>query len=263
MIMGILNVTSDSFSDGNQYLKLDHAVARAHQMVEEGADMIDIGGESTRPGAMPVSLNEELDRVIPVIEKLVLESEVPLSIDTHRAEVMRAAITAGACFVNDIYALKEPDALSVVAETDVAVCLMHCQGTPQTMQVAPTYQDVVQEVTDFLSTRIQACLEVGINRSRIVIDPGFGFGKNKTHNEQLLRSLEKLQSLGQPLLVGLSRKSWIGQVLDAPVEQRLHGSIAAAVIAMMKGANIIRVHDVKATVEASRIFSTTFLAPGE
>ena len=257
-VMGIVNVTPDSFSDGGKFAATNLAVTHALKLVEEGADILDIGGESTRPNATPVSLQEELDRVIPVIEALVAEFKVkqikiPISIDTYKPQVMQAAIAAGASMVNDVRALQEAGALEIVANSNVGVCLMHMQGTPQTMQVNPQYKDVVNEVKAFLQERLQVSVEAGIDASRILLDPGFGFGKTREHNIRLIQNLESLTELGQPLLVGLSRKSVLGQVTGNDVNARLYASIAAAVIAAQKGAKILRVHDVKATVEALKV----------
>lgn len=253
-VMGIVNVTPDSFSDGGQFSSTEKAIAHAHHLVAQGADILDVGGESTRPGATPVPLDEELSRVIPVIEGLA-GIGVPLSIDTYKPEVMRAAILAGVDIVNDVCALQEPQALEIVAASDVGVCLMHMQGRPQNMQQDPQYQDVVHEVYDFLKSRLAAAEQVGISKSRITLDPGFGFGKRTAHNLALLEGLSTLQKLGAPLLIGLSRKSVLGQVAGADVNERLYASVAASVIAVMKGANIVRVHDVKATVEALKVAS--------
>ena len=251
-VMGIVNVTPDSFSDGGKFNTTDKAIQHALTLVEEGADILDIGGESTRPGATPVPLDEELKRVIPVIQGLC-DVGVPLSIDTYKPEVMRAAIEAGADIVNDVCALQEPNALEIVAPSQVGICLMHMQGRPQTMQADPHYDNVVQEVAEFLASRLKAAEQAGIDRSRIVLDPGFGFGKRTAHNLTLLNEMQAIQALGQPLLVGLSRKSVLGQVLGSNVDERLHASIAASVISVMKGANIVRVHDVKPTVDALKI----------
>jgi dihydropteroate synthase len=253
-VMGIVNVTPDSFSDGGQFSSTEKAIAHAHHLVAQGADILDVGGESTRPGATPVPLDEELSRVIPVIEGLA-GIGVPLSIDTYKPEVMRAAILAGVDIVNDVCALQEPQALEIVAASDVGVCLMHMQGRPQNMQQDPQYQDVVHEVYDFLKSRLAAAEQVGISKSRITLDPGFGFGKRTAHNLALLEGMSTLQKLGAPLLIGLSRKSVLGQVAGADVNERLYASVAASVIAVMKGANIVRVHDVKATVEALKVAS--------
>ena len=252
-VMGIVNVTPDSFSDGGKFSSTDLAVAHGLQLIAEGADILDIGGESTRPGATPVSLDEELKRVIPVIEALNAVSTVPLSIDTYKPEVMRAAIAAGADIVNDIRALQEEGALEVVANSNAGVCLMHMQGTPQTMQLNPNYTDAVEEVKQFLIERLHAATAHGIARERIVLDPGFGFGKSTAHNIALIQHLGDLTQLGQPLLVGLSRKSVLGKIAGGDEQQRLHASLAASVISVMKGAKIVRVHDVKATVDALKI----------
>ncbi len=251
--MGIINVTPDSFSDGGRFASTDKALAHALQLVAEGADILDIGGESTRPGATPVSLQEELDRVIPVIQRLADSAGVALSIDTYKPEVMGEAINAGADIVNDVWALQEPGAVEIVAQSDAGVCLMHMKGTPQTMQLDPTYDDVVLEVTGFLNERLKAAEAAGIAPERILLDPGFGFGKRTAHNLALLQSLSSIARLGQPLLVGLSRKSVLGQLLGNNVDERLHASIAASVISVMKGANIVRVHDVKATADALKV----------
>lgn len=251
--MGIVNVTPDSFSDGGQFSQVDLAVAHAIKLAEEGADILDIGGESTRPNATPVSLQQELDRVIPVIEALVGQVKIPLSIDTYKPQVMQAAIAAGATIVNDVRALQEDGALELVAKADVGVCLMHMQGTPQTMQLNPQYADVVSEVKTFLAARLQECVDASMARDRILLDPGFGFGKTREHNIKLIRELAQFTELKQPLLVGLSRKSVLGQMTGNDVNARLYASIAASVVATMKGAHIVRVHDVKATVEALKV----------
>ncbi len=252
-VMGIVNVTPDSFSDGGKYVSTNQAVEHALKLIEEGADILDIGGESTRPNATPVGLDEELKRVIPVIEALVKRTQVPLSIDTYKPQVMQAAIQAGIHIVNDVRALQEEHALQIVAKSNVGVCLMHMQGTPQTMQVDPQYDDVVIQVSQFLNARLDACIQAGIAKNRILLDPGFGFGKRTVHNIALLKSLNSIQLLGQPLLVGLSRKSVLGAITGLDVDTRLHASIAASVIAAMKGANIVRVHDVKATADALKV----------
>jgi len=252
-VMGIVNVTPDSFSDGGLYTSTEKAVEHALQLVAQGADILDIGGESTRPGATPVSLEQELERVIPVIEQLSKTAGVPLSIDTYKPEVMRVAIQAGVDIVNDIRALQEPSALEIVAQSQVGVCLMHMQGNPQTMQLDPQYTDVVAEVTAFLQDRLTAATKAGIAAERIVLDPGFGFGKRTAHNLALLQELKQLAVLGCPLLVGLSRKSVLGKLVGGDVDERLHAGLAASVISVMKGANIVRVHDVKATVDALKV----------
>ena len=252
-VMGIVNVTPDSFSDGGKFANASLAIEHALSLIEQGADILDIGGESTRPNAAPVGLQEELDRVIPVIEGLVTKINIPLSIDTYKPQVMQAAIAAGASIVNDVRALQEADAIEVVAVSNVGVCLMHMQGTPQTMQINPQYNDVVAEVKAFLQQRLTACEEAGIVKNRILLDPGFGFGKTRAHNISLIQHLASFASLGQPLLVGLSRKSVLGQVTGNDVDARLYASVAASVISAMVGAKILRVHDVKATVEALKI----------
>ena len=257
-VMGIVNVTPDSFSDGGKYSSTASAVEHGLQLIEEGADILDVGGESTRPGAQPVSLDEELRRVIPVIEALSAVTSVPLSIDTYKPEVMRAAILAGADIVNDICALREGGALEVVANSTAGVCLMHMQGVPQTMQINPTYHDVVAEVKQFLSDRVDACLAGGIVKERILLDPGFGFGKTTAHNVALIQHLDRLTELGFPLLVGLSRKSVLGKIAGGDELQRLHAGLAASVISVMKGAKIVRVHDVKATVDALKVVTAVF-----
>ena len=250
--MGILNVTPDSFSDGGEFVGREAAVAHALQMVEAGASIIDVGGESTRPGADAVTAEEELSRVVPIIEAIRQQSPVPISIDTSKPAVMEAAVAAGSTLINDVRALQEEGALSAAAALQVPVCLMHMQGQPRTMQQAPYYEDgVVTEVIRFLQQRIAACQFAGIERSQIWVDPGFGFGKTLEHNLALLNELDRLQSLDVPLLVGISRKSMIGALLgDVPVEQRLQGSVGAAVVAVARGARIVRVHDVRETVEA-------------
>ncbi len=256
--MGIVNVTPDSFSDGGKFSQAKQAIAHALKLAAEGADILDIGGESTRPNATPVSLQEELDRVIPVIEALAKQVNIPLSIDTYKPAVMQAAINAGASIVNDVRALQEGGALEIVAKENVGVCLMHMQGTPQTMQQNPHYNNVVNDVKAFLAVRLQATMNetnghAGVSASRILLDPGFGFGKTREHNIALLQNLESFADLGQPLLVGLSRKSVLGQMTGNDVDARLYASIAASVIAAQKGAKILRVHDVKATVEALKV----------
>jgi dihydropteroate synthase len=254
LIMGIVNATPDSFSDGGLYLHRDAALAHAQQLIAEGADILDIGGESTRPGARPVSIQEEMDRVLPIIEELS-DAAVPISIDTFKPEVMTAAIAAGAQMVNDINALQDAAAMNAVAASHAAVCLMHKQGNPQTMQEQPVYQDVVAEVGAFLSERISAAEAAGIQRDRIVIDPGFGFGKTLAHNLALLRELNKLAELGVPVLAGLSRKSMLGALTGREALQRLPASVAAALIAVQRGASIVRVHDVRATVDALTVLN--------
>lgn len=252
-VMGILNVTPDSFSDGGRYLDVEQAIRHAKAMIADGADILDIGGESTRPGAAAVSLQQELGRVIPVIEAVRAMSDIPISVDTSKAQVMQAAIDAGANIVNDVYALQNDETLEVVARSGVAVCLMHMQGEPGSMQVAPRYDDVVAEVIQFLNGRLKACREAGINKECLLVDPGFGFGKTLEHNLALLGNLEQIAQLGVPVLVGMSRKKMIRQLTGNETDGSLAGNIAAAVLAATKGASVLRVHDVKPTVEAIKI----------
>lgn len=251
-VMGILNVTPDSFSDGGKFHHIDAALTHAQQMIEQGADIIDIGGESTRPGAQPVMLEEELQRVIPVIQALSGCGAV-LSVDTYKPEVMRAAIEAGVHMVNDVFALQQPGALQAVQDSQVAICLMHMQGTPQTMQVQPSYQNVLVEVQAFLTQRVEVVRQIGVGDDRIVLDPGFGFGKKTAHNLTLLKHLAELHIANLPILAGLSRKSVLGQIVGQDADQRVFASVAASVLAVSHGANIVRVHDVKATVEALKV----------
>ena len=253
-IMGVLNRTPDSFSDGGRFTGLDAALSQVERMVNEGADILDVGGESTRPGAADVSLQEELDRVLPLIEGIRTRFASPVSIDTSKPGVMQAAVSAGAAMINDVYALRRPQAREIAVTSGAALCLMHMQGEPCTMQKEPRYDDVTEEVKEFLQDRAQAALAAGVPRDRIVLDPGFGFGKNLEHNLTLLRRLPELAALGYPLLVGLSRKSMIGTLLGGkPAEERVQGSVAAAVIAVQNGASIVRVHDVASTAEALKI----------
>ena len=249
LIMGVVNVTPDSFSDGGRFLDTGRAIAHARRLIEEGADILDRGGESTRPGAAPVSAREEADRVLPVLEALA-DAGVPVSIDTRHAPLMRAALERGASMINDIQALTGPGALDAVRESDCAICLMHMQGEPGTMQMAPAYTDVVSEVQEFLRTRIDACIDAGIARERLVIDPGIGFGKTARHNLELLRGLCRLSELCLPILIGLSRKALLGRITGRDVNNRLAGSVSAAVLAAERGAAIVRVHDVAATRDA-------------
>jgi dihydropteroate synthase len=253
VVMGILNVTPDSFSDGGRFSARDAAIRQALSMQAEGAAIVDVGGESTRPGSAGVSLQEELERVIPVIEALAGELEVPISVDTSKPEVMREAVAAGATMINDIQALRIPGALEAAAATGVPVCLMHMQGEPRTMQRAPHYRNVVQEVKAFLRERMAACTAAGIGEERLLLDPGFGFGKELEHNLELLRQLKQLEELGRPLLVGISRKSMLGMITGRQIPERLAGSLAAAVLAAERGARILRVHDVAATVDALKV----------
>lgn len=252
-VMGVLNVTPDSFSDGGRHVTHEAAIAHGLSLAEAGAAIIDVGGESTRPGARGVDAREEIARVVPVIEAVHAAVGVPVSIDTSKPEVMRAAVAAGAGFINDVRALREPGALQAAAVAGVPVCLMHMQGRPRSMQAAPRYDDVVAEVCAFLAARRRACIEAGIAAQRIVLDPGFGFGKTLDHNLAIFRDLERFAGLGAPLLVGVSRKSMIGGLLDRPAGARVHGSVAAALLAVIRGARIVRVHDVAATVDALRI----------
>ena len=251
-VMGIVNVTPDSFSDGGKFLARDVAIAHARRLIEEGADIIDIGGESTRPGAATTSLQEELDRVMPVLAAIIGDG-VPVSVDTQKPAVMLAAIKAGVAMINDVSALQGTGAIEACAASNVAVCLMHRQGSPATMQQAPAYQDVVAEVTTFLAARSGACLDAGIERERIVIDPGFGFGKTVEHNFMLLRKLNALAALGFPVLAGFSRKASLGIVTGRDADDRLAASIAAAVLCAQNGATILRVHDVRETVDAIKV----------
>lgn len=257
-VMGILNITPDSFSDGGVFFDRAEAVAGAVRMAQEGAAIIDVGGESTRPGARPVSVQEELDRVIPAIEAIAAEIAVPVSVDTSKPEVMRAAVAAGAGFINDVLALRADGALEAAAALGTPVCLMHMLGEPRTMQDNPQYDDVVNDIRAFLEARIAACVAAGIARVRIVVDPGFGFGKTLEHNLELLRRLKEFAALGVPVLAGLSRKSMIGKALGLPVGRRAHASVALALLAVQNGAQIVRVHDVGPTVEALRMYAAVY-----
>jgi dihydropteroate synthase len=259
-IMGILNVTPDSFSDGGRFDRTEDAIRHAERMVNEGADILDVGGESTRPGASAVGESEEIDRVIPVIESIVSRIDVPVSIDTSKAAVMNAAVKAGACMINDVNALRGADALEVAAGLGVPVCLMHMQGEPRTMQQSPSYSEVVSDVIEFLLRRVAACEAVGISRDNIVLDPGFGFGKTLEHNLSLLRALPSLVEQGYPVLAGISRKSMLGMITGRDVGQRLAGSLAAALIALQGGAAILRVHDVAETVDVLRVWQAVSTA---
>ncbi|MCI0749758.1 MAG: dihydropteroate synthase [Nevskiales bacterium] len=255
--MGVLNVTPDSFSDGGLHATVEAALAHARKMLAEGAQIIDVGGESTRPGATPVLEQEELDRTLPVIEIIHRELDVAISIDTMKPAVMRAACAAGAEIINDTMGLRASDALATAHATGAAVCLMHMQGEPRTMQRNPQYENVVTDVKNFLAARVAACIAAGLDRQRLIVDPGFGFGKTLQHNLQLLAQLHVLSALNLPVLVGLSRKSMLGQVLDRPIDQRLHGALAAAALAVWQGVHIIRTHDVRATMDAVRLASAT------
>ena len=252
-VMGILNVTPDSFSDGGRFVTPDAAVRQAVAMAESGAAIIDIGGESTRPGAASVGVQQELDRVVPIIEAVSAATDAAISIDTSKALVMREAVAAGASLINDVCALQQEGALAAAAEAQVPVCLMHMQGEPRTMQQNPEYDDVVTDVAAFLEQRIEACVAAGLAEELIIVDPGFGFGKTHRHNIRLLANLRQLRVRGRPLLVGVSRKSTLGDLTQREVHDRLPASVAAAVLAVMNGADIVRAHDVQATVDALKV----------
>jgi len=260
-IMGIVNVTPDSFSDGGLAASTDAAVAHALRLVDEGADILDIGGESTRPGAGEIPLAEELRRVIPVIERLAKETLLPISVDSSKPEVMRAAIAAGAGMINDVFALRREGALDAAAELDVPVVLMHMSGEPHTMQEAPHYDDVVADVHSFLTQRIFACEMAGLSKKKLLIDPGFGFGKTTAHNLALLAQLRRFTELGVPVLAGLSRKRTLGEITGRAIDARIHASVAAALIAAQNGAMILRVHDVAATVDALKVWQAVAAVP--
>jgi len=255
VVMGVLNVTPDSFSDGGRYVETSSAVARGLRMAEEGAGIVDVGGESTRPGAAPVDARAELERVLPVIEQLAARLSVPVSVDTSKPEVMRAAVAAGASLVNDVRALESPGALEAAAESGAAICLMHMRGNPRSMQDDPRYGDVISEVRRYLSARLEACRRAGIGAGRICVDPGIGFGKRPDHNLALLAALDRLADPEIPVLVGVSRKSLVGIITGRPAGERLAGSIAFAALAVMRGAAIVRAHDVAATVDAVKVAS--------
>jgi len=252
-VMGVLNVTPDSFSDGGRFNRLDAALLKARQMARDGAAFIDVGGESTRPGAPRVSVQEELDRVCPVVEAVSRELDVVVSVDTSTPEVMSQAVGLGAGLINDVRALQREGAASAAARAGVPVCVMHIQGEPETMQDRPVYENVLREVGEFLNLRVRVAVKAGVSAHNIILDPGFGFGKNLEHNLRLLASLEQLHVLGHPLLVGMSRKSMLGQITGREVDERLSASLAAATISAMKGASIVRVHDVRETVDAVRV----------
>jgi len=252
-VMGILNVTPDSFSDGGFFANIDKAMQQAEKMVQQGAAIIDIGGESTRPGAFDVSVQNELDRVIPIIEKINKNVDCWISIDTNKARVMQEAVNAGADLINDIRALQDEGALEIAAQANVPVCLMHMQGMPRTMQSAPEYGNLLEEVKTFLLQRVAACIEAGIRKENIILDLGFGFGKQLRHNFQLLAATKEFVALGYPLLTGVSRKSMFGQLLNRDINNRLAGSLAGALIALQQGSQIIRVHDVAETVDIIRV----------
>ncbi len=253
IVMGVLNVTPDSFSDGGHFLEIDRAIEHGLRMVEEGAGFIDVGGESTRPGAEPVSDEAELRRVVPVIEALARRVSVPISIDTSKPNVMRAAVQAGAELINDVYALRAPGALEAARETGAAVCLMHMQGEPRTMQVEPRYEHVIHEVRSFLNERVNACLNIGIELDRLVVDPGIGFGKRLQHNLALLAAIPDLRVRQRPVLIGVSRKSMFETLLGRDVDERLPGALAVATASVLAGARLIRAHDVRATVDALKV----------
>ena len=258
--MGVLNVTPDSFSDGGRFVDLDTARRHAESLCRDGAAIIDIGGESTRPGAGEVSESEELDRVVPIIRALRDTVDLPISVDTSKAGVMRAAVEAGAALINDVLALREPGALQTAVDLGVPVCLMHMRGRPRSMQDNPQYDDVSADVTTFLRDRVNECVAAGLSRELITIDPGFGFGKSHAHNVELLANLRQLQSLGLSVLVGLSRKSTLGELTGRDVDKRLAASLSAAVIAVMNGAQIVRAHEVRETVDALRVTSAVMEA---
>lgn len=253
LVMGIVNVTPDSFSDGGEHADTDSAVGHARRLIDEGAHILDLGGESTRPGAKPVSINDELARLLPVIEAL-RDCGVPLSIDTFKPEVMRATLDAGADMINDIYAFRQPGAVEAVAASRCGLCVMHMQGEPGTMQRAPVYADLLGEISTFLVARVQALLAAGVDSQRIALDPGFGFGKTADHNYQLLRGLSSLRVSGYPLLTGLSRKTMIGDATGKPVADRVAGSIAGALACVAHGSSIVRVHDVAQTIDALKVW---------
>lgn len=257
LVMGILNITPDSFSDGGRFVGKAQAIEHAEQMIEEGADVIDIGGESTRPGAKAVSVKDELQRVIPLVES-ISKLGCPISVDTSKAEVMREAIRAGASMINDVRALQEEGALEVVANSDVEVCLMHMQGQPRSMQNAPQYKNVVKEVRKFLQQRVEVCVDAGIEKSRICLDPGIGFGKTLEHNCELLKHLPELMIDGLPMLIGVSRKRMFEEILGLKVDERMVASVSAGLLMVSKGAKILRVHDVKATKEAIEVYKAIY-----
>ena len=254
-VMGIINVTPDSFSDGGRFLSPEDALRQVVKMIDAGVDIVDLGGESTRPGAADTPLQIELDRVLPVLESVVSRFDVPVSVDTSKPEVMQSAVAAGASIINDVYALRRDGAIAAVAALDVPVCLMHMLGTPRSMQEAPEYSDLPGELIEFLAGRVAACVAGGISRDRLLVDPGFGFGKNDRHNLTILAKLGQFAELGLPLLVGLSRKRTLGQLTGKPVNQRVAAGVAAAVIAVMNGAHIVRTHDVAETVDALKVVS--------
>lgn len=252
-VMGILNVTPDSFSDGGKFNSFDNALKQVEQMIDNGVDIIDIGGESTRPGAVDVSVQDEILRVIPLLKAIKSRFDINVSIDTSKSEVMSEAIIYGADMINDVRALQNKGCLDVVAQSDIAICLMHMQGMPRTMQENPLYDDVINDILDFFKQRIQCCEQRGINKERLILDPGFGFGKTLAHNYEVLAHFAQFTTLGLPVLAGISRKSMIGNLLNREVDERLAGSLTAAIVAVQQGANIIRVHDVQESVDAINI----------
>ena len=259
-VMGVLNVTPDSFSDGGRFLSADAAFEQAASMSQEGADIIDVGGESTRPGAEELPVQQELDRILPVIQSITARLDVAVSVDTSKPEVMQAAVASGAVLINDVFALQREGALQMVAGLHVAVCLMHMQGQPQTMQARPHYENLPAEVIDFLAARVRAGSAAGIEAERMIVDPGFGFGKNDRHNLKILANLDQFRDLKLPILVGLSRKRILGNLTGKKAGQRVAAGVAAAVIAVSKGANIVRTHDVGPTVDALRVFDAVWQA---
>lgn len=256
-VMGILNVTPDSFSDGGKFSQIDNALAQVASMIKDGATIIDIGGESTRPGAKDVSLNDELDRVIPIIEAIKHRFNVVISLDTSKSEVMGAGIAAGVGLINDVRALQNDGCLAELANSNLPICLMHMQGMPRTMQANPQYKDVITDIIEFFEQRISACEQAGIAKERLILDPGYGFGKTLEQNYELLARQKELSILGLPILAGISRKSMIGNLLQRDVSERLAGSLSAAVLATINGAKVIRVHDVKETVDALKVLNAT------
>jgi len=256
--MGVLNVTPDSFSDGGRFFSPEAAVERALRMAADGARIIDIGGESTRPGAEDVPPEQELERVLPVVEAVAAQVDALVSIDTSKPQVMKEAVAAGAGLINDVYALRGEGALEAARDLDAAVCLMHMQGTPRTLQSNPSYANVIAEVRGFLADRVRACVEAGLCRERLIVDPGFGFGKTLAHNLEVLRGMRALGDIGVPVLAGLSRKSFVGRLTGSDMDDRIYGSIAFALAAVREGASIVRVHDVKATVDALKIWDAVY-----
>jgi dihydropteroate synthase len=255
-VMGILNVTPDSFSDGGQFTCFDTALKQVEQMIEDGVDIIDIGGESTRPGAVDVSVKDEIVRVIPLLKAIKSRFNINVSIDTSKSEVMSEAIIYGADMINDVRALQNNGCLDIVAQSDIGVCLMHMQGMPRTMQENPQYNDIIDDILEFFMQRIKECEQSGISKERLILDPGFGFGKTLAHNYEVLAKLDQFKALGLPVLAGVSRKSMIGNLLNRDVNERLAGSLAAAIVAVQQGANIIRVHDVRESVDVINVLKT-------